>query len=112
MSGGLGAAERALSPGGALAVVTFHSIGDRMVKRFMQARSDAGGAGSRHAPASQQRVPQFTQSSRKAISADAAELAANPRSRSARLRVATRTDAAPGVTDRKALGMPLMPGET
>lgn len=104
--GGLEAAERALAPGGVLAVVTFHSIEDRMVKRFLQDRTDGGGGGSRHAPARAAQPRQFTQETRKAITADAAELAANPRSRSAKLRVATRTDAAPGVTDRKALGMP------
>ena len=108
--GGLEAAERALAPGGSLAVVTFHSIEDRMVKRFLHERCSDGGGGSRHAPAEAIRAPQFTQTNRKAISADDAELAANPRSRSARLRVATRTDAAPGVTDRKALGMPLLSG--
>lgn len=108
--GGLEAAERALKPGGVLAVVTFHSIEDRMVKRFLQDRSDGGGGGSRHAPAQAEQPRQFTLKSRKAITADAAELAANPRSRSAKLRVATRTDAAPGVTDRKALGMPLLKG--
>lgn len=109
--GGLEAAERALAPGGVLAVVTFHSIEDRMVKRFLQDRSDGGGGGSRHAPARGERPRQFVQKSRKAITADATELAANPRSRSAKLRVATRTEAAPGVTDRKALGMPLLKGE-
>ncbi|MCQ0092472.1 16S rRNA (cytosine(1402)-N(4))-methyltransferase RsmH [Roseovarius sp. M141] len=108
--GGLEAAERALKPGGILAVVTFHSIEDRMVKRFLQDRSDGGGGGSRHAPVQAQQARQFTLKSRKAITADDAELAANPRSRSAKLRVATRTDAAPGVTDRKALGMPLLKG--
>ncbi|WP_281968245.1 16S rRNA (cytosine(1402)-N(4))-methyltransferase RsmH [Roseovarius nanhaiticus] len=108
--GGLEAAERALRPGGALAVVTFHSIEDRMVKRFLQDRSDGGGGGSRHAPAEAERPRQFTLTSRKAITADKTELAANPRSRSAKLRVAIRTDAAPGVTDRKALGMPLLKG--
>lgn len=108
--GGLEAAERALKPGGVLAVVTFHSIEDRMVKRFLQDRSDGGGGGSRHAPAQAEQPRQFTLKSRKAITADAAELAANPRSRSAKLRVATRTEAAPGVTDRKALGMPLLKG--
>ena len=108
--GGLEAAERALKPGGALAVVTFHSIEDRMVKRFLQDRSDGGGGGSRHAPAEAERPRQFRLTSRKAITADKDELAANPRSRSAKLRVAIRTDAAPGVTDRKALGMPLLKG--
>ncbi|MFX0541448.1 16S rRNA (cytosine(1402)-N(4))-methyltransferase RsmH [Roseovarius sp. S4756] len=108
--GGLEAAERALKPGGALAVVTFHSIEDRMVKRFLQDRSDGGGGGSRHAPAQEARPRQFTLTSRKAITADKDELAVNPRSRSAKLRVAFRTDAAPGVTDRKALGMPLLKG--
>ncbi len=108
--GGLEAAERALKPGGALAVVTFHSIEDRMVKRFLQDRSDGGGGGSRHAPVQAEQARQFTLASRKAITADDAELSANPRSRSAKLRVAIRTDAAPGVTDRKALGMPLLKG--
>ena len=109
--GGLEAAERALKPGGQLAVVTFHSIEDRMVKRFMQARADSGGRGSRHAPATQVSMPQFTLKSRKAIGPDAAELAVNPRARSAKLRVAIRTDAAPGTTDRKAIGMPQLKGD-
>ncbi|RKF14824.1 16S rRNA (cytosine(1402)-N(4))-methyltransferase RsmH [Roseovarius spongiae] len=103
--GGLEAAERALKPGGRLAVVTFHSIEDRMVKRFFQSRS-GGGGGSRHAPEIEAGPAQVTQENRKAIRPDADELARNPRARSARLRVGTRTDAAPGVTDRKALGMP------
>ncbi len=107
---GLEAAERALAPGGQLAVVTFHSIEDRMVKRFLQARCDGGGGGSRHAPEVSKSRPQFTQASRKAIGPDKTELAENPRARSARLRVATRTDAPPGETDRKALGMPLPKG--
>ena len=110
--GGLEAAERALKPGGHLAVVTFHSIEDRMVKRFLQARADDGGGGNRYAPERQARAPQFTLRSRKAISPDPAELARNPRARSAKLRVATRTDAAPGVTDPKSIGMPLRQGET
>ncbi len=108
--GGLEAAERALKPGGILAVVTFHSIEDRMVKRFLQDRSDGGGGGSRHAPVQAVTERQFALKSRKAITADKVELAANPRSRSAKLRVALRTDAAPGVTDRKSLGMPLLKG--
>ena len=108
---GLEAAERALAPGGALAVVTFHSIEDRMVKRFFQARSGGGGGGSRHAPELATAPVQFTLASRKAISADAAELAVNPRARSALLRVGRRTDAAPGSSDPKALGMPQLKGQ-
>ncbi|MEO3414929.1 16S rRNA (cytosine(1402)-N(4))-methyltransferase RsmH [Roseovarius sp. CAU 1744] len=109
--GGLEAAERALKPGGQLAVVTFHSIEDRMVKRFLQARSGGSGRGSRHAPETQKEAPQFTLRNRKAIGPDDRELADNPRARSAKLRVAVRTDAAPGKTDRKAIGMPVLKGE-
>lgn len=110
--GGLDAAERALKPGGQLAVVTFHSVEDRMVKRFLQARSGGGGGGSRHAPEVVRAAPQFEVKSRKAIGPDDRELAENPRARSAKLRVATRTDTPAGVTDRKAMGMPMLKGET
>jgi 16S rRNA (cytosine1402-N4)-methyltransferase len=105
---GLEAAERALRPGGQLAVVSFHSIEDRMVKRFLQARSGAMGGGSRHAPASAQPDPQFTLKSRKAIGPDATELAENPRARSAKLRIATRTAVPAGPVDRGVLGMPML----
>ena len=110
LSAGLAAAERALAPGGHLAVVTFHSIEDRMVKRFMQSRSGGGGRGSRHAPEIEHPEPQFIQTTRKAISADAQEVARNPRARSARLRLATRTSAAPRPLDRRTLGQPLLRG--
>ena len=104
--GGLEAAERALRPGGQLAVVTFHSVEDRIVKRFFTARSGGGGRGSRHAPDIAKAAPQFTQASRKAIGPDDQELAENPRARSAKLRVGRRTDAPAGAVDRRALGMP------
>jgi len=91
--------------------VTFHSIEDRMVKRFLTARSGGGGGGSRHAPQIEKPDPQFTLKSKKAIGPDADELAQNPRARSAKLRVATRTTAAPGTSDRKAMGMPLLKGD-
>lgn len=103
---GLEAAERALKPGGQLAVVTFHSLEDRIVKRFFQSRSGTGGGGSRHAPEIAARTPAFTQKSRKAIGPDDVELAANPRSRSSRLRVAIRTDAPAENVDRSGLGLP------
>jgi 16S rRNA (cytosine1402-N4)-methyltransferase len=105
---GLMAAERALKPGGKLAVVTFHSVEDRMVKRFLTARAGAGGNANRFAPEVEQDAPQFEMKSRKAIGPDAQELEENPRARSAKLRVATRTDAPAGTIEAKAIGMPMM----
>jgi len=102
------AAERALKPGGQLAVVTFHSVEDRMVKRFLTARAGAGGNANRYAPETVSDAPQFTMKSRKAIAADAEEIAANPRARSAKLRLAVRTDAPPGPIDAKSIGMPMV----
>lgn len=103
---GLAAAERALRPGGKLAVVSFHSLEDRIVKRFMQARSNSAGGGSRHAPQVRQDAPAFTLPFRRAIGPDEAEMAANPRARSALLRVGIRTDAPAGRVDPQALGLP------
>lgn len=103
---GLMAAERALKPGGWLAVVAFHSIEDRMVKRFLQSHAGQSGRANRFAPEVQVDPPQFILKPRKSISADAQELAENPRARSARLRVALRTDAPSGTIDAKAIGMP------
>lgn len=103
---GLAAAERALKPGGQLAVVTFHSIEDRMVKRFFMARAGQTGRANRYAPESPYVQPQFTLKFRKAIGPDDRELAENPRARSARLRVAIRTDAPAGAVDAKSIGMP------
>ena len=111
LASGLMAAERALAPGGQLAVVTFHSVEDRMAKRFLQARSGQTANANRFAPALDEVAPAFTQASRKAIAPDASEIAANPRARSAKLRVATRTDAPAEGIDRAALGMPLRKDE-
>lgn len=94
LADGLRAAEALLRPGGRLAVVSFHSLEDRIVKRFLRERSGGTPAGSRHLPAVQTaKVPTFEALS-KAIRADEAELARNPRARSATLRVARRTTAA------------------
>lgn len=108
---GLFAAERALKPGGKLAVVSFHSLEDRIVKRFMQARSSTGGAGNRYAPAQESVAPTFTLPFRRAIGPDKDELAENPRARSALLRVAVRTDAPAGTNDDSGLAMPRLPGK-
>ena len=106
---GLEAAERALAPGGALAVVTFHSIEDRAVKRFFQARSGGGGRANRYAPETEEPTIRFDNVARPA-SPDEDELARNPRARSARLRVAWRTDAPAGPVDRATLGLPIAGG--
>ncbi len=103
---GLEAAERALSPGGVLAVVSFHSSEDRVVKRFLALRSGRAGRSSRHAPETDESAPRFTPIKTNAVAADDAELAANPRARSAKLRIARRTAAPAGPVDRTALGLP------
>ena len=90
---GLRAAERSLRPGGRLAVVTFHSLEDRIVKRFLKTRSGDVPSGSRHRPmVAKGPSPTFEQVA-KPVSPSEAELARNPRARSARLRTAVRTDA-------------------
>ncbi len=105
---GLAAAERALKPGGQLAVVTFHSIEDRIVKRFFQARSGGAGRANRYAPMQEEVAAQFTLKSRKAIGPDDQELEENPRSRSAKLRVGIRTEAPTTKIDLKTLGLPAL----
>lgn len=103
---GLAAAERALRPGGKLAVVSFHSLEDRIVKRFMQARSNSAGGGSRYAPEAVRTEAAFALPFRRAIGPDEQELAVNPRSRSALLRVGIRTEAPAGGVDPESLGLP------
>lgn len=112
LAAGLEAAERALKPGGLLAVVTFHSVEDRMVKRFLQLRSGGAGRANRYAPATEEDAPRFEIVTRKAVGPDEDELDVNPRARSSRLRVGRRTDAPAGPVDRKALGMPQLRGKT
>ncbi|WP_026325836.1 16S rRNA (cytosine(1402)-N(4))-methyltransferase RsmH [Sphingomonas sp. Mn802worker] len=93
LADGLAAAERVLAPGGRLAVVSFHSLEDRMVKRFLRERGGAAPAGSRHLPMAASPLPAAFDNLSRAIRAGEAELAANPRARSATLRAARRTAA-------------------
>jgi len=88
----LQAAERVLKPGGRLAVVSFHSLEDRIVKDFFNTRGKTGG-GSRHLPEVRQAVPSFRVLTKRPIAPGDEEVAANPRARSAKLRAAERTDA-------------------
>jgi 16S rRNA (cytosine1402-N4)-methyltransferase len=88
----LEAAERVLKPGGRLAVVSFHSLEDRIVKNFLSERSKTGG-GSRHLPEVRQTAPSFTLLNKRPVVAGEQETAANPRARSAKLRGALRTEA-------------------
>lgn len=106
---GLEAAERALAPGGALAVVSFHSMEDRVVKRFLAARSGSTGRANRYAPEAPRDAPRFTLVG-KATGPSETEIANNPRARSARLRVARRTEAPAGPAPAQGLGMPAFPG--
>jgi 16S rRNA (cytosine1402-N4)-methyltransferase len=91
----LAAAERVLKPGGRLVVVSFHSLEDRIVKTFLTER--AGGTGtSRHMPEVARPAPTFRVLTKRPLGADEAEVADNPRARSAKLRAAERTEAPPG----------------
>ncbi|MDA8585656.1 16S rRNA (cytosine(1402)-N(4))-methyltransferase RsmH [Rhodobacteraceae bacterium] len=105
LAAGLEAAERALKPMGWLAVVSFHSLEDRVVKRFFQARSGKMSGVSRYQP---ERVPEASrfEARNKAIPPNVDEIARNPRARSAKLRVGRRTEAEPGPVDRSKLGLP------
>lgn len=101
------AAERALKPGGRLAVVTFHSLEDRIVKRFLADRSSSP-AGSRYLPETHSVVPTFDKARKPVVPSDA-EVAANPRARSARLRSAVRSAAPARASDLSDFGLPNLP---
>jgi 16S rRNA (cytosine1402-N4)-methyltransferase len=93
LAAGLVAAEQVLKPGGRLVVVAFHSLEDRIVKTFLSERSRRSGS-SRHLPEAVQAAPTFQVLTKRPIVPDDAEMSANPRARSAKLRAAERTAAA------------------
>ena len=107
---GLAAAERILKPGGRLVVVTFHSLEDRIVKRFLQQRSGKEDRGSRHLPLRNIELPgaSFRIVNPKPLTPQKGEQDANPRARSARLRAAERTDAPAWALDLQEVGVPLI----
>src|SRR6188472_152626 len=95
----LNAAERVLKPGGRLVVVSFHSLEDRIVKDFLNQRGKAA-SGSRHLPEIAQAVPSFQILTKRPVTPDEAEISANPRARSAKLRAAERTAAQAHAADK------------
>jgi 16S rRNA (cytosine1402-N4)-methyltransferase len=99
---GLRAAERLLAPGGRLVVIAFHSLEDRIVKTFLNARSRPP-APSRHLPERARAAPSFQILTKRPIVPDGAEIAANPRARSAKLRAAERTGAPAHAREIEAL---------
>ncbi|HML92493.1 16S rRNA (cytosine(1402)-N(4))-methyltransferase RsmH [Methyloceanibacter sp.] len=108
LAGGLSAAERLLRPGGRLVVVTFHSLEDRIVKRFLASRSAAPQKGSRYLPDSEAKefLPSFQLLNRRPLEPTTEEIRTNPRARSARLRAARRTGAPAHKPDFAGLGVP------
>jgi len=108
LASALSAAERVLAPGGRLVVVTFHSLEDRLVKRFLKERAAPEEHGSRHLPpqASGRRPASFRFVNQRPVSPNQQETAANPRARSAKLRAAVRTDAPAWDEDAAGLSIP------
>ena len=109
---GLSAAERLLKEGGRLIVVAFHSLEDRIVKRFLAARSQTGAGGSRHMPQAVAQPPSFAVDNRRPVEPGPEEVEANPRARSARLRAGVRTAAPAWELDLRELGIPALPDIT
>ncbi len=101
------AAERALKPGGRLVLVTFHSLEDRVVKKFITERS-GNASGSRHLPALTQKMPTFDKAGG-IVAASEAESRENPRARSAKLRAAVRTAVAARDENISLFGLPSLP---
>jgi len=101
------AAERVLKPGGRLVVVSFHSLEDRIVKRFIADRA-GGSSGSRHLPEVSAKAPTFEKIGG-AVSPGEVETEANPRARSARLRAALRTASAARAEDFSLFDLPKLP---
>ncbi len=105
LASALFAAERALKPGGRLVVVTFHSLEDRIVKRFFGDRAGKA-SGSRHLPEIAAAPVIFKPEPKQAVQATEAEAEVNPRARSAKLRCGVRTEAKAGKADASIFDLP------
>ena len=105
----IAASERILDEGGRLVVVSFHSLEDRIVKRFLAERSAIRSGGSRHLPEMAVAEPTFTLLTHGTVTAGENEIRANPRARSAKLRAARRTGAPARRLDPAAIGVPKLP---
>lgn len=99
------AAERSLRPGGRLVVVTFHSLEDRIVKKFFSDRSGKA-SGSRHLPMVHERAATFEPVGKSMVAASDAEAEVNPRARSAKLRAGQRTTAPAEAVDLSIFDLP------
>ena len=108
LANGLSAAEHILKPGGRLVVVSFHSLEDRIVKKFFAERTGKTASVSRHIPQESIKSlpPSFRLVNSRPLTPSKGELDVNPRARSARLRAAIRTDAAPWPLDVETFGVP------
>ncbi|MCR9135605.1 MAG: 16S rRNA (cytosine(1402)-N(4))-methyltransferase RsmH [Alphaproteobacteria bacterium] len=109
LAAALFAAERVLKPGGRLVVVSFHSLEDRIVKRFFRSRFGRNGGGSRHLPISQSDPATFEPIGKTMVAASQEEMRINPRARSAKLRSGRRLDAEPLAADIAIFGLPQLP---
>jgi 16S rRNA (cytosine1402-N4)-methyltransferase len=107
LAAALRAAEAVFKPGGRLVVVAFHSLEDRIVKTFLVERARPTSS-SRHRPQTQGPPPTFRLLTARPVTPDEAEIAANPRARSAKLRAAERTPA-PLAVRRPDAGLPRLP---
>lgn len=102
-------AETVLKPGGRLAVVTFHSLEDRIVKQFFAQRSGRAPAASRHAPVTAAPEATFRLVTKGPVAPSEAEMRANPRARSAKLRAGERSEAAPRAPDADLVALAVVP---
>ena len=105
---GLEAAEQVLAPNGILAVITFHSLEDRIVKRFIKLKSEPYPKENRHRPMQPKCKQSFEKFVKKEITASDAEVKLNSRARSAKLRIARKLKSDFSPIEKTLLGLPFV----